>query len=249
MQKIRLSDTELVKGSNTGIYGAMKVGKSHLTKILALNYYLQGKPVFILDHNFNDDTYGDFWGIQPEIISLEQFTSINWAFKSRELVVRVQRDNPMADFDFNAFFAYAGAMKYNVFILDDLGDIFGNQATTAIKNFPATTVNNYNEVFYQFHNLFQAHPFLRGKLQNIVLKSLPIDSTIPEDFLTPSKIIRACLREIEAENKPLPFKKKFAWRYLHADDQLITMPEKLKIDGSPEKYVTYLQSEYFENKL
>lgn len=248
MQRIKLSRTEKVKGANWGIYGVMKVGKSYLTKLLALNYYQHGKRIIILDHNFNDETYDSFWGIQPLILTLEQFISIDWEMMPDSLIVRVQKANTLVSFDFNKFFACCSTIRYSVFIFDDLLDLFGSNASSAIKNFPATVINNHNEAFYQFHTLYQAHPFLRQKLQNIVLKSLPVDVDIPNDFMLPGRYIRICLSEIEQINSGLPFKKKFAWRILHADDGLITLPVHVMINGRPEQTATYLVSEYFKNK-
>ena len=235
-------------GANWGVFGIMKVGKSYLTKLIALNYFNNGKRVLILDYNYNDDTYGDFWGIVPYIITLEKFLTINWQMMPNDIVVRVQPNDRMTEFDFNAFFAYSSLITYSVFILDDLGDVFGVKATSAIKNFPATTINNRNEVFYQFHRLNQGFPFLRQKLQFAVLKSIPSDSDIPNDFLSPEKHIRICLREIEEINEKLPFKKKFAWRILNMDDSTITLPNKFKIDGTSEDTVVLPAYEYFKNR-
>ncbi|WP_337045395.1 hypothetical protein [Emticicia sp. 17c] len=237
-----------VRGANWGVFGIMKVGKSYFTKLLALRYYLKGKRVIILDHNHNDDTYDDFWGISPTKVYQETFHALQFELVPSDVVMRIQRRSTSEEFDFSRFFHTCSTITDSVFILDDLGDVFGNQATAAIKNFPGTVINNRNEAFYQFHRLYQAHPFLRDKLQMLVLKSLPTDAPIPEDFVMPAGYIRQCLQEIEAINLGLPFKKKFAWRILNMYDSLVLVPEKIYTDGRPEKTNTYEATEYFKRK-
>lgn len=237
-----------VRGANWGIFGIMKVGKSHFTKILALRYYLKGKRVIILDHNFNDDTYGEFWGINPTVVYQETFSKLNFNYVPSDVVIRIQRRNVSEDFDFDKFFKICSAITDSVFILDDLGDVFGNQATPAIKNFPGTIINNRNEAFYQFHRLYQAHPFLRDKIQMLVLKSLPVDAPIPEDFVMPSTYIKKSLEEIERVNVSLPVKKKFAWRILNMYDNLVIIPEQVQVDGSIEIINTYYAPDYFNRR-
>lgn len=236
-----------VRGANWGIFGIMKVGKSYFTKLLALRYYLKGKRVIILDHNLNDDTYDDFWGISPYIVYLDTFLNLNFDYVPGNVVMRIQR-RKQEEFDFTKFFHACSVITDSVFILDDLGDVFGNQATPAIKNFPGTIINNRNEAFYQFHRLYQAHPFLRDKIQMLVLKSLPVDAPIPEDFVMPSTYIKKSLEEIERVNATLPVKKKFAWRILNMYDNLVIIPEQVQVDGSIENINTYYAPDYFNRK-
>lgn len=250
-----------VRGANHGVYGQMKVGKSFFTKLLNYYFYVHSNmPVVILDHNVNEytygikDEYGGFFGeIMPNgtrtpiVITLDQFYDMNWAYIPRKVVFRVQKNRGESTFDFDKFFSKCTELTYTVINLDDLGDVFGNQATPIIKNFPGTTINNSNQVFYQFHRLMQGFPFLRDKLQKIILKSVPPGGTIPDDFLVPADQIRFFIDEIEKLNEPLPFRRKFAWRIINAEDGLVTMPKKVLTNGEPEEIVTYVISEYIKN--
>lgn len=247
IQPIQLSKISERLGANWGVYGEMKTGKSYTVKLLALIYFKKSKKVLILDHNYNDLTYNDFWGITPIIITQDKFMEIDWALMPDNVVVRIQPNSDLESFDFDKFFLKVKRITDSVLILDDMMDVFGSKATSNVQNFPSTVMNNRNEAFYQFHTFKQAQPFLRQRLQNLVLKNLPKDVEIPGDFPTSVNYIKWCLEEINLTNENLPFGKRFEWRIVHMDDGLVTRP--MKFNGTTEEIVSYPLSQYFKNRM
>ncbi|MBA4849010.1 hypothetical protein [Emticicia sp. BO119] len=244
---IKLSQMGERLGANWGVYGEMKTGKSYTVKLLSLSYFRKGKRVLILDHNYNDLTYNDFWGITPIIINQDKFMEIEWNRMPDNIVVRIQPNSDLESFDFDKFFLKAKRITDSVLVLDDMMDVFGSKATSNVMNFPSTVMNNRNEAFYQFHTFTQAQPFLRQRLQNLVLKNLPKDVEIPKDFPTSISYIKWSIEEINATNEHLPFGKRFEWRIIHMDDGLVTRP--VKLDGKTEEIVSYPLSQYFKNRM
>jgi hypothetical protein len=171
---------QLTKSCNTVVVGTTDTGKTFLTKQFAQTLASrinedgereQFRPIIVLDHSENEQSYSDFPIFPIEILqyNLDVFENPEYC----KMRIKVDGDEEGA---IDEFFKYIiRFVKNAVLIIDDCGNYFEANLNDIQKRVIKVPKNNGIDMIYQFHLLSEVAKKLLGVTQYFIIKEFADD--------------------------------------------------------------------------
>lgn len=210
------------RGNVWYICGMRGTGKSWEAMELAEEFRmreLNPKRTIVLDHTYNDDTYGHI-----DIIQIDDLRYL----LPKKACVRVQTP------DWSRFLDFAAKIKNATIIFDDATGLFRGNIPDKLLSFVGLAKNHRLELIFQFHTIGDTAPSVLKSCNMIFIKqtndSFPIKKSAPN-----WKLLQKLTLDCREENLKYDSQKKWATRLIDINEEVIYIKD-VTIENFSESY-------------